>query len=121
MTPDLAATEYRIPNASSYWITRFMILRFLGLVYAIAFAVAINQLIPLIRSNGLLPLNNYLELITGALGSKSAGFWGLPSVFLFWHSDAALLTVAWIGFILSCLVLSGYANAIILSVTWFLY
>ena len=121
MTPDLPNTEYPVRNTSSYWITRFMILRFLGLVYAIAFAVAINQIIPLIGSNGLLPLNNYLELITGALGSKSAGFWRLPSVFWFWHSDTALLTVAWIGFILSCLVLAGYANAIVLAVTWFLY
>src|SRR3954463_4254325 len=121
MTPDLPNMEYPVPNASSYWITRFMILRFLGLVYAIAFAVAINQIIPLIGSNGLLPVNNYLELIIGALGSKSAGFWRLPSVFWFWHSDTALLTVAWIGFILSCLVLAGYANAIVLAVTWFLY
>jgi hypothetical protein len=45
----------------------------------------------------------------------------LPSIFWLLHSDAALLTVAWIGFILSLVVAAGYANAIQLGVMWFLY
>jgi hypothetical protein len=105
----------------SYWLTRFMILRMLGLIYAIAFLVAINQVLPLIGSNGLLPVGNYLTQISGWLGSDWAGFRRLPSLFWIAHDDTTLLTVAWIGFLLSCLVLAGYCNALVLLVIWFLY
>lgn len=108
-------------TAPTYWLTRFMILRLLGIVYAIAFLVAINQIVPLIGYNGLLPVDISLKLISRALGSDSAGFMRLPSVFWFWHSDTALLIVAWIGFILSMIVVAGYANAILLALLWFLY
>ena len=33
---------------NSYWLTRFVILRLLGFVYAVAFLVAAQQLVPLI-------------------------------------------------------------------------
>ncbi|MFI5161471.1 MAG: lipase maturation factor family protein [Sphingobacteriales bacterium] len=105
----------------TYWLTRFMILRLLGIVYAVAFLVAINQIIPLIGSNGLLPLGHYLNQVSGALGSTGSGFMRLPSVFWLWHSDTALLTVAWIGFILSLIVVAGFTNAPMMGVTWFLY
>jgi hypothetical protein len=107
--------------APTYWLTRFVILRLLGLIYAIAFLVAINQIVPLIGSNGLTPVGVYLERVSVALGSDAAAFMRLPSVFWFVHSDAALLIVAWIGFVLSCVVVAGYANALMLGVLWFLY
>ena len=115
MNTDLSG---RLP---SYWLTRFMILRLLGLVYAIAFLVAINQIIPLIGSNGLLPVDIYLRDLGTALGSNGVGFVRLPTVFWIWHSDAALLIVSWLGFVLSLIVLAGFANATVLSVLWFLY
>lgn len=119
ITPPIALElEKKLPT---YWLTRFMILRLLGMVYAVAFLVAINQLVPLIGSNGLLPLGNYLNLVSHSLGSDFAGFVRLPSVFWLWHSDGALLTVSWIGFVLSCVVVAGYANAPMLGVIWFLY
>src|SRR5262245_59177735 len=105
----------------TYWLTRFMILRLLGLVYAIAFLVAINQVIPLIGSDGLTPVEISLDLISRSLGSNAAGFMRLPSIFWIWHSDSALIIVAWIGFIFSLIVLAGYANALLLFVLWFLY
>ena len=83
-------------NRPTYWLTRFMILRLLGLVYAIAFLVAINQIIPLIGSHGLTPIGIYLKNVSAALGSNGAGFMRLPSIFWVWHSDTALLTGAWI-------------------------
>ncbi len=105
----------------TYWLTRFVILRLLGAIYAVAFLVAINQIIPLIGANGLLPLNTFIQRVINVLGSTGAGFARLPSIFWFAHSDASLLTAAWIGFLLSCLVMAGYANAIILAVLWILY
>lgn len=105
----------------TYWLTRFVILRLLGVIYAVAFLVAINQIVPLIGANGLLPVGLYLKQVSLALGSDGAGFIHLPSLFWFWHSDTALLTVAWIGFILSCAVVAGFANAPLLGVIWFIY
>ncbi len=105
----------------TYWLTRFLILRLLGAIYAVAFLVAINQIVPLIGANGLLPVGIYLDRIGDALGSRGAGFERLPSLFWLFHSDGSLLTVAWIGFLLSCVVLAGYANALVLAVLWFLY
>jgi hypothetical protein len=105
----------------TYWLTRFVILRLLGVIYAIAFLVAINQVVPLIGSHGLTPVGIYLKRVSAALGSNWAGFMRLPSVFWLGHSDTALLTVALIGFVLSCVVVAGYANALLLAVLWFLY
>jgi hypothetical protein len=105
----------------TYWLTRFMILRLLGIIYAIAFLVAINQIIPLIGSNGLTPLGIYLKNISAALGSDGAGFRRLPSIFWWWHSDTTLLTFAWIGFLLSLVVVAGFANVPLLTVLWLLY
>ena len=108
-------------NQPSYWLTRFVILRLLGIIYAVAFLVAINQIIPLIGTKGLLPLGIYLKQIPATLGSTGAGFVRLPSVFWFWHSDTALLTVAWLGLLLSCVVIIGYANVPLLTIIWLLY
>ena len=105
----------------TYWLTRFMILRLLGIIYAVAFLVVINQILPLIGSHGLLPVGIYLKQISDALGSPGAGFVRLPSIFWFGHSDATLLTAAWAGFVLSCLVIAGFANAPLLTVLWLLY
>src|SRR5689334_11076151 len=107
--------------APEYWLTRFVILRLLGVIYAVAFLVAINQVLPLIGSHGLLPAEVYIKNVNQWLGSTGASFMRLPSLFWFWHTDTALLTVAWAGFILSCLVAAGYANAIIMALLWVLY
>ncbi|KAA2239061.1 lipase maturation factor family protein [Chitinophaga agrisoli] len=105
----------------AYWLTRFLMLRLLGVIYAVAFLVAINQAVPLIGENGLLPIGLFLERVSGRFGSTGAGFRQLPSIFWFIHTDAALLTAAWTGFALSCVVLAGFANALILAVLWLLY
>jgi hypothetical protein len=107
-------------NAPTYWLTRFMILRLLGVIYAVAFLVAINQALPLMGSDGLLPIGNYIKQLSDSIGPAN-GFMRLPSLFWFGHSDGALLTVAWIGFVLSCIVVAGYANALLLAVLWLLY
>jgi hypothetical protein len=108
-------------HTPQYWLTRFVLLRLLGAVYPVAFLVAINQVLPLIGSRGLLPIDNYLQQVSTALGSKGAAFFRLPSLFWFWHSDFALVLVAWAGLILSLTVVSGYANALSLGVLWVLY
>src|SRR5882762_8322292 len=105
----------------TYWLTRFLILRLLGAIYAVAFLAAINQIIPLVGANGLLPAGIFLKRVGEALGSTGAGFVRLPSLFWFAHSDTVLLAAAWIGFALSCVVVAGFANAPLLGVLWLLY
>jgi hypothetical protein len=108
-------------GADRYWLTRFIILRGLGCVYAVAFLVALKQILPLIGSHGILPVDWFLERVQNILGSKEAGFERLPSLFWFAHSDAVLKLAAWVGLGLSCVVIAGYANAIIMGALWILY
>ncbi len=106
---------------NSYWLTRFIILRLLGFVYAIAFLVAANQLVPLVGEHGLTPANHFLERIQAHSGSGSAAMLQMPTLFWFGISDNALSIFSWIGFALSVVLLAGYANAIILTVLWAMY
>jgi len=108
-------------TADTYWLTRFVILRWLGGVYAVAFYAAARQIVPLIGSNGLTPLDLFLTRAKDTLGSPMDGFLRAPSLFWFWHSDATLQIWAWVGFGLSCLVVAGYANAILMACLWALY
>lgn len=104
----------------SYWITRFLVLRLLGLVYLIGFWTALDQGLPLLGSSGLTPAPDYLERIEERLGPAQA-FLKLPTVFWRNSTDEFLLRVAGIGVFLSVVVLLGYANAISMSLLWFLY
>ena len=117
----MVSEAHTLSSAPTYWLTRFVILRLLGALYAVAFLVAINQVIPLIGAKGLLPVGSYLQQVSQALGSASAGFWRLPSVFWLGHSDAALLAAAWVGLGLAGLVVAGFANALLLAALWVLY
>src|SRR5215471_7655304 len=110
---------FRLGN--SYWLTRFVILRLLGFVYAVAFLVAANQLVPLIGEHGLMPASHFLNVVQTQLGSRSAGMLRIPTLFWFGISDNALLTFSLLGFALSLVVLGGYANAILLAVLWAMY
>ncbi len=106
---------------NSYWLTRFVILRLLGFVYAVAFLVAANQLMPLIGAHGLTPATHYLAAIEHEAGSRAAGMLNVPTLFWFGISDHGLSIFAWTGFALSLVVLGGYANAILLTVLWAMY
>jgi Lipase maturation factor len=105
----------------TYWLTRFAILRLLGLVYLVAFATFVEQGVPLVGSKGLTPASSYLERVDQALGSRLAGFERLPSVFWLSDTDSYMTTVGVLGMALSLAVLLGYANAIVLFLLWFLY
>ena len=102
---------------NSYWLTRFVILRLLGFVYAVAFLVAAQQLAPLIGDHGLTPANHFLESVQTQLGSRTAGMLRLPTLFWLGISDNTLSTFSWIGFALSLVILGGYANAVLLALT----
>jgi hypothetical protein len=116
-----ARIETPAGTRASYWLTRFMLLRLLGVIYAVAFLAAANQLVPLVGEHGLLPLGGFLDRVSQALGSPTAGFLRLPSIFWLAHGDQALRVVSWAGFVLSCVVVAGFANAPVLALLWALY
>src|SRR5207247_3234440 len=90
---------------SPYWLTRFLILRLLGLVYFVAFLSLARQVLPLVGHRGLLPADLFLARIEEHFGSRLGGF--LEFLGLFWAclSDGALLALAWTGAVLSFVVL----------------
>ena len=104
---------------SEYVLTGFVLLRFLGFVYLIAFLSLANQVIPLIGKNGLLPAKNFLNNLH--FESKPTAFIKLPTVFWINSSDGFLLLLAWTGVLLSIIVLLGFANVPILFLMWLLY
>jgi hypothetical protein len=108
-------------RGNSYWLTRFVILRLLGFVYAIAFLIAAQQLVPLIGEHGLTPASHFLTSIQAQLGSRTAGLLNLPTLFWFGISDSLLSILSWSGFALSLVVLAGYANALMLALLWMMY
>ena len=108
-------------GGSGYWLTRFVLLRFLGFVYFIAFLVAANQLVPLIGHHGLTPADVHLQRLVESQGSTWAAFRLMPSVFFWDCSDTMLRTVAWSGVVISAVVMCGYANSLMMLILWALY
>jgi len=96
----------------SYWLTRFLILRLLGLVYLAAFLSLAWQVLPLLGSHGLTPVEQL---------SPENATWRGPSLFWFAVSDTLLQRLSWLGVALSIPLLAGYANAILLAILWALY
>ncbi len=95
----------------SYWLTRFVFLRMLGLVYAVAFLVIVNQWMPLLGSHGLLPAAPFLDRRRRGLGAGFTTFLRLPT--LFWLDASPTRRFRRCGLLglgLSLVVLFGFAN-----------
>lgn len=105
----------------SYWLSRFVFLRLLGLVYAIAFLVAWHQAVPLIGSSGLTPVTEYLVRVRARASGPIDAWLAAPSLLWLDASDLALKILAGLGVVLSLLVLAGFANAIVMAALWILY
>ena len=69
----------------TYFITRFVLLRFLGFVYFFAFLSLATQVIPLIGENGLLPAKTFLS--TFHFENKFQAFIHIPAIFWLGISD----------------------------------
>ncbi len=105
------------PHRSTYLLTRFCLLRLLGLVYLVAFVVAVEQLVPLVGEDGLTPVADMFD----ALRRAGRGFWDEPTLFWLDHSDRALTIVSWAGVLLSAAVLAGVTHGGVMLALWVLY
>jgi hypothetical protein len=105
-------------HPGSYAWARLALQDGLGLIFLIAFINALNQFRPLLGEHGLLPVPQFV---------KEVPFRASPSLFFFFPTDRAFVFAAWIGVLLSCLVLSGAADRYIWSsllvwgLMWVLY
>ncbi|MEP7052402.1 MAG: hypothetical protein ABJB12_18690 [Pseudomonadota bacterium] len=74
-------------SPADYQLTRFVILRSLGLLYFVGFLTLVRQWRPLIGSDGLLPAATLLLRVREQLGSLASACWHLPSLFWIDSSD----------------------------------
>src|SRR2546425_1274890 len=88
-------------QAPDYWLTRLVIERALGVIYFVAFLVAVNQFRPLLGEKGLLPVPLFLSRVS---------FLQAPSLFHLRYSDRLLLGVASSGVVLSLAVVAGVSD-----------
>ena len=96
----------------TYWLTRLVLLRGMGLVYLAAFATSAAQSRALFGSLGLSPDINRPS------GRPSPAFDG----FGFGRTDLALEVASWLGVLLSLLLLLGVVQwAALLAALWVLY
>lgn len=84
-------------DVRGYWLTRLLLERGIGVICLVAFVVALNQFRPLLGERGLLPVPLFI---------KQVPFRESPSLFFFLSRDYAFTAAAWIGIVLSCLVIS---------------
>ena len=87
-------------DGRGYWLARLLLERGIGVICLLAFLVAANQFKPLLGARGLLPVRLFV---------KQVPFRDAPSLFYLLPRDGAFLTAAWLGVLLSCLVISGLA------------
>jgi len=109
------------PSPPRYWLTRFLILRLLGLVYLVAFLGLVFQVRPLIGHDGLLPADQWLSAVGEQAGSRLDGFLETPTLFWIGISDSGMSALAWTGVVLSVVLLAGFANSIHLALLWAIY
>jgi len=103
----------------SYWYSRFLLERALASMYLVAFAVAANQVVPLLGRRGLLPIARFVQAVP---------FRSSPSLFFLSPTDTALRAGAWAGVALSILALTSWpqqrgtvVSAIVWGALWLLY
>src|SRR5580765_272879 len=100
-----------------YQLTRWLVLRLLGVVYVFAFLGIVCQGLPLLGSHGLTPIGTYVDHMREA----GVTFWDVPTVFLWDASDGAIQAWAYVGLVIAVPVALGYANLPMLLVLWGIY
>ena len=89
-------------GASDHLIPRWIVLRFLGLIYFFAFFSLVFQIRGLIGPEGILPATDYLQAVAGSLGH--ARFWYAPTLLWLSSGSQMLLALCWAGMVASVLL-----------------
>ncbi len=103
----------------SYRCASWFFLRFIGLIYAAAFASFASQAQGLVGEQGILPLQPYLTRAQEYLGA--AAYWRLPTLFWLDASDLSLRAVCLAGLAAALLVALSVAQRLCLVLCFALY
>lgn len=90
-----------VDDPRGLWVARLLLERSIAIICLIAFIVALNQFKPLLGERGLLPVPLFV---------KQVPFSETPSIFFWFPRDIAFTIAAWIGIVLSCLVIAGVSS-----------
>jgi predicted DCC family thiol-disulfide oxidoreductase YuxK len=107
-----------------YFLTRWIFLRALGLVYLVAFVSLWTQISGLIGHNGILPTDQFMSAVQQHCDARGIGlerFHLLPTLCWFNSSDSFLNFQCATGTIFSVLLFFGIAPAPCLALLWLLY
>jgi len=104
---------------SDSYLSRWLFLRLLGLIYLIAFISLWTQIEGLIGSNGILPVADYLKVVGERAGAER--FWWLPTFCWLSSSDWFLHFQCATGVLLSMLLILGIAPVAELVLLWAIY
>jgi len=106
-------------ESAGYEITTGWFLRFLGLIYLIAFLSLEVQITGLIGSRGILPASKFLAAVAAGYGGEA--WLRVPTAFWSGLSDALLRLVCFAGAIAAIGVMAGVARRASLAVAFVLY
>ncbi len=108
-----------IPPSGDCALVRALFLRFLAVVYLIAFGSLWVQIQGLVGSRGILPVREYLERAGAVLGD--AAWLRVPTFCWVGSGDAALDVQCGLGVALALTLLAGAAPAVCAAGLWALY
>jgi len=103
---------------STYYLTRWLFVRWIGVVYLLAFGSLLPQITGLYGHEGILPLQ---AALTSLRANGSESFLSSPSIFWLNATDPMLVGVCLTGCLLALFVIFGLFPAGCLFILWFLY
>lgn len=107
-----------------YFLTRWIFLRAMGLIYLVAFLSLWTQIGGLIGHNGILPEDHYMAAATQWFDSQGIGmdrFHRLPTLCWLNSSDGFLQFQCGAGVFLACALIIGFVPVPALALLWMLY
>src|SRR6266542_3296784 len=98
---------------SACFLSRWLFLRLIGIIYFIAFGSLWSQIDGLVGQNGILPVADHLSSLSGPLGPER--YWWLPTLCWFSTSDGFLHFQCAAGVVFSLLLVGGVAPILYLA------
>lgn len=102
---------------NTHILSRWIVLRALGLIYLSAFYSYLFQVRGLIGPQGILPAGEFLPQVKEALGEVQ-GFWYAPTLLWLGSGDRALMVVCWLGIAASVAVVLNLWPRLSLLICW---
>lgn len=103
----------------AFQVSRWLFLRFLAVVYLLAFVSLASQVTGLIGPDGILPAGLFLHRFETFYGTEAYRL--LPTLLWLSASETTLLTLSWGGAGLSLLALVGVVPSLLFPLLWVFY